>query len=56
MDETQNGQTRPEGQQRSVSERRKWHAPQFFVAGLSSTFTQGNAGNDGGAKFTPMES
>jgi hypothetical protein len=27
--------------------RKQWHAPQFFVAGLASTLTQGNGGTDG---------
>lgn len=56
MDETQKRRASSEEQQRPLSERRKWHAPQFFVAGLGSTFTVANAGHDGAAKGNPMKS
>jgi hypothetical protein len=31
------------------SQRRQWHAPQFFVAGLASTLASTHAFTDGGA-------
>lgn len=54
MDETQKPQASSGEQQRLLPERRKWHAPQFFVAGLGSTFTVANAGTDGAPKGNPM--
>jgi len=35
--------------------RKPWHAPQFFVAELASTFTVANGGNDG-APSAPSQS
>jgi len=46
MDEMQET---PSSKERQPLERQRlpWHAPQFFVAGLASTFAQNNAAHDG---------
>jgi hypothetical protein len=31
-----------------IGSRKQWHPPQFFVAGLASTLSQGNGGHDAG--------
>jgi len=53
MDETQKRQG-SSGEQQPLPERRKWHAPQFFIAGLGSTFSVLNAGHDAAPKGNPM--
>jgi hypothetical protein len=36
-----------ESSDKQSDSRKQWHPPQFFVAGLASTLTQGNGGTDG---------